>query len=91
MLDIFYKSKMLKDMERMKSRGYDLQPLKDAIQLLANELPLPPSMKDHALHGKWRGFRDCHVANDWILIYRSDGKKLELTLARTGTHSDLDF
>lgn len=36
-----------------------------------------------------RGFRECHVEPDWLLIYRIDGDALELFLFRTGTHSDL--
>lgn len=48
---------------------------------------LPEKYRDHALTGKWRGFRECHVQPDWLLIYRvGDGK---LWLARTGTHRDL--
>jgi mRNA interferase YafQ len=44
-------------------------------------------MKDHPLHGNWHGYRDCHIEPDWILIYRLDPDLL--TLAATGTHSDL--
>ena len=25
--------------------------------------------KDHALKGKWEGFRECHIQPDWLLIY----------------------
>jgi mRNA interferase YafQ len=43
--------------------------------------------RDHALSGDWKGWRDCHVEPDWILIYREEAGKLEL--GRTGSHSDL--
>ena len=42
---------------------------------------------DHPLTGNWRGFRDCHIKPDLLLIYRiSDGV---LQLARIGSHSEL--
>jgi mRNA interferase YafQ len=46
-----------------------------------------PKHRDHPLAEEWRGFRDCHVRPDWVLIYRIEGN--ELQLARTGSHADL--
>ena len=43
----------------------------------------------HSLSGNWVGFRECHIAPDWLLIYQIDGKELILFLTRTGTHADL--
>ena len=51
--------------------------------------PLPKKHKDHALTGNWIGHRECHILSNWLLIYRIDGDVLVLTLARTGSHSDL--
>ena len=45
--------------------------------------------KDHALGGNWNGHRECHILSDWLLVYRLENDVLVLTLARTGTHSDL--
>lgn len=45
--------------------------------------------KDHALTGTWIGHRECHIQPDWLLIYRLENDLLVLTLARSGTHSDL--
>ena len=50
---------------------------------------LPEKNKDHALSGDWIGHRECHIQPDWLLIYRIENDILVLTLARTGTHSDL--
>ena len=33
--------------------------------------------------------RECHILPDWLLVYRIEDDVLVLTLARTGTHSDL--
>lgn len=45
--------------------------------------------RDHALTGNWSGHRECHIQPDWLLVYRIEDDVLVLTLARTGTHSDL--
>ena len=50
---------------------------------------LPERNKDHALTGDWIGHRECHILPDWLLVYRVEDDVLVLTLARTGTHSDL--
>jgi addiction module RelE/StbE family toxin len=37
--------------------------------------PLPAKMKDHKLDGPFRGFTECHLADDVLLIYKSIGKQ----------------
>lgn len=61
--------------------------LKAVVATLAIPDKLPEKNKDHNLTGDYIGFRECHIAPDWLLIYRYEGEYLEL--ARTGTHSDL--
>ena len=51
--------------------------------------PLPDKNRDHDLSGDWVGHRECHILPDWLLIYRIEDNVLVLTLARTGSHSDL--
>ena len=50
---------------------------------------LPEKNRDHELGGDWVGHRECRIQPDWLLIYRIEDDVLVLTLARTGTHSDL--
>ena len=76
-----------KDVKRAKKRAKDLSKLKKVIDLLIETSPLPPSYKDHPLHGEFMGSRDLHIEPDWILIYTADAEHLRLE--RTGTHSDL--
>ena len=49
--------------------------------------PLPTARRDHPLKGEWKGWRECHVEPDWLLIYKTTDT--EVMLARTGTHADL--
>jgi mRNA interferase YafQ len=64
--------------------------LSEAIGALAADHPLAERFRDHALAGKWKGYRDCHIRPDLLLIYRKpDDARLELV--RLGSHSELGF
>lgn len=89
MLTIKYHTMFKKDFKRIKKRGYDISRLEKIVESLANEVPLPEQFKDHNLSGNYNGFRECHVAPDWLLIYQVNNNELVLVLSRTGSHSDL--
>ena len=78
-----------KDVKRLAKRGLDLGRLRGTLRLLAERRALPPAMRDHALVGNYRGYRECHVAPDWLLIYRVDENRLVLVAFRTSSDSDL--
>ena len=78
-----------KDYKSVIKRGLKIELLEAVVALLATGTPLPEKNKDHALFGGWKGHRECHILPDWLLIYRIENDVLVLTLARTGTHSDL--
>jgi len=63
--------------------------LRQIITALATDQPLEPRYRDHALSSNWKGYRDCHVRPDLVLIYRLDPERL--ILARLGSHSELDL
>jgi mRNA interferase YafQ len=58
------------------------------INLLISDKQLPLSQKDHPLIGNWKGFRECHIKPDLLLIYRKPDKET-LELVRIGSHSQL--
>lgn len=89
MLTIKYHTMFKKDFKRIKKRGYDISRLEKIVELLANEVPLPEQFKDHNLSGNYNGFRECHIAPDWLIIYQVNNNELVLVLSRTGSHSDL--
>ena len=86
---ISYTGIFKKQRKLLKARGYDISLLDDTVALLASGATLPEKYCDHALQGSRRGYRDCHIRPDWILIYRIDNDILTLLLSETGTHSDL--
>jgi mRNA interferase YafQ len=55
---------------------------------LATDQPLEPKYRDHQLSGERKGFRDCHIRGDLVLLYYKDEKET-LYLARLGSHSEL--
>ena len=60
------------------------------VEALANDRPLEPRHRDHALSGTWADHRDCHVKPDLVLIYRlRDADSLQLV--RLGSHSELEL
>ena len=76
-----------KEVKKAKKRGKDLEKLKTIVTLLARDKKLDEKHRDHALIGKWKGSRDCHIEPDWVLIYTLENDILRLE--RMGTHSDL--
>lgn len=78
-----------KDYKRAIKRGRKIELLEKIVELLAMGEALPEKNRDHELSGDWTGHRECHIQPDWLLVYRIEDDVLVLTLARTGTHSDL--
>ena len=42
----------------------------EVLNSLVHKKALPEKYRDHALIGNWKGFRDCHVKPDLVLIYK---------------------
>ena len=78
-----------KDIKRIIKRKLDLSLLDEVVRTLLEEKPLAPRHRDHPLKGNYAGFRECHIAPDWLLIYAVYEENLILVAARTGSHSDL--
>ena len=86
MLTLVLTKKFKQDFKRLKKSGKNLKLLEEVVDLLLEEKTLPEKYKDHALSGNYKGFRECHIQPDWLLIYYIENYTLCLTLARTGTH-----
>ena len=82
-----------RDWERLTHSGrHDMAQLKAVMLLLiANDGPLPPEWRDHALTGEWSSHRECHIGGDFLVIYRivARGKGETIFFERAGTHSEL--
>jgi len=85
----YYTNRIKKQLRLLEKRGYDMNLFKETVSLLLDGTPLPPQYSDHPLKGDKRGYRDCHIKSDWVLIYKADEQILTLVLIETGTHSDI--
>lgn len=88
-MEIVWTSQFKKDYKTAIKRHLNMELLDNIIRTLSRGEALPEKNRDHSLSGDWSGFRECHITPDWLLIYRIDNDIVVLTLARTGTHSDL--
>lgn len=84
-----YSSKFKKNYKLAKKRGMDVKLLEEIIDKLRRRIPLEKRYKDHELQGRYKGFRECHIQPDWLLVYYVEDDVLVLTLVDTGTHADL--
>lgn len=73
----------------MKKRGLDLSLLDNVVDMLRQGRQLAAKYRDHELSGKLKGFRECHIKPDWLLVYLIENDILTLTLVETGTHADI--
>lgn len=84
-------SQFRKDYKKCKKRGLNIKLLENVIETLLSGTPLDEQFRDHALVGRYIGFRECHIQPDWLLIYKINANELIVTASRTGSHSDLFF
>lgn len=89
MREIIWTSKFKKDYKTAMKRNLDINLLDDVIRILASGESLPEKCSDHSLNGNFKGYRECHIQPDWLLVYSIDDNDLVLVLTRTGTHSDI--
>lgn len=84
-----FTSKFKKNYKKMQKRGLRKADLERVVILLRNGVALDEKYRDHALKGASRGYRECHIHPDWLLVYKKQDDILILTLVDTGSHSDL--
>ena len=82
-----YSTQFKKDLKLMTKRRYKMSRLYEVMKALESEEVLDEKYKEHPLFGNYKGYLECHIESDWLLIYKIDHQ--DLYFARTGTHSDL--
>ena len=45
------------------------------VNKLASLEKLEEKYKDHELSGNFKGYRECHILSDWLLIYKIDNRE----------------
>ena len=82
-----YSGQFKRDVKLAQKRGKDRGKLRDVIDLLLADQPLPRALADHPLKGGWRPRRDIYIEPDWLLTCSEEDEVVRFD--RTGTHSDL--
>lgn len=75
--------------KKAKKDGLDTKLLTDVIDILSKGETLPEKYKNHALKGNFKGYYDCHILPDLVLIYKIEKERLVLLLFDIETHSNL--
>lgn len=70
-------------------QGKKLDKLWETVDILVQGKELPTKYRLHNLSGDYKGFKECHIEPDWLLIFLEDKNVMVLVLTRTGSHSDL--
>ncbi len=81
-----------KSYQRLKQGGVSssgLKKLREVVELLASGAILSVNYRDHALQGKMKGIRECHIQGDLLLVYKIEQDILVLALLDIGSHAYL--
>lgn len=88
-LTIKQTAKFKQGLKLARRQHRNLDELRNVISKLQAREALPAKNRDHQLQGRLRMYRECHVAPDWLLVYRIVEDELVLVLANLGTHAEL--
>ncbi len=86
---IEYTGKIKKDIKLALKRNLNIELFKEVVLLLEKNGKLPIKYKPQVLKGNYKGFWECHIQPDWLLIWEQNDEIKLISLTRTGTHSDL--
>lgn len=81
-------SQYKKDYKRFRNIPAKVEKLNEILRKLANEEPIPENNHPHMLTGDYRGYMECHIESDFLLIW-FDPETDEIDLVRLGSHSEL--
>ncbi len=81
-------TKYKKDYKRFRNNAKKLEKLFGILRMLENEIPIPAEYDPHMLTGDYKGYMECHIEGDFLLIW-FDPDTDEIDLVRLGSHSEL--
>lgn len=84
MYEILFANQFKRSYKKCLKRGCDKALFEEVVTLLAETGTLPQRYKAHKLTGQWKGFWECHIQPDWLLIWEQRETELVLILTDTG-------
>ena len=81
-------SQFKNDLKRIQNNPKKIASLQLVLERLQATGEVPQEYNPHSLIGGYKGYMECHVENDLLLIWFDESKEL-IKLIRLGTHSEL--
>ncbi|MFA5023094.1 MAG: type II toxin-antitoxin system YafQ family toxin [Candidatus Paceibacterota bacterium] len=81
-----------KSFEKLKRAGLTKskrETIEFVVDTLASGKKLSHRHKDHQLKGELASYRECHIFNDLLLVYKIENDELILVLVDIGSHSQI--
>ena len=88
MKELRYSTRAKKDLKRYRRDEAKMRKLYELIGYLLNGLSVPACFLPHKLTGSYKGCMECHVENDFLLIWVDEAENV-VEIVRLGTHSEL--
>lgn len=84
-------SQFKKDFKKYRDRKKEKQAIFDVVELLeGGSENIPQTMRAHTLLGNYKGFWECHIMPDLLIIWDEQTEPIaEIYLVRVGTNSEL--
>ena len=87
---ITYSKKFRKQIRRLKKSGrFDAAEADKVVNDLSQGKVLDKIYLDHQLTGDMRQYRECHVSNDLLIVYKKDDHLLKIVFSQIGSHSEI--
>ncbi|MCQ2740399.1 MAG: type II toxin-antitoxin system YafQ family toxin [bacterium] len=78
-----------RDVKRCKQEGRNLKNLWEVVAILLHDGCVPESYKPHELGREFAGRMECHIEDDWLLVWKQNDNKMTMLFTNTGTHDYL--
>ncbi|MBO7138542.1 MAG: type II toxin-antitoxin system YafQ family toxin [Bacteroidaceae bacterium] len=88
MKKVRYSTQFRKDFKRYKNKPEKVDALRNLTKLFEEGKPIPPEYSPHPLSGKYKGFMECHIENNFLLIWFDESQQI-VCFERLGTHHEL--
>ncbi len=85
---VYYSTQYKKDFKKYRNQHKKIIKLLEVVRMLENEEKLPSELRPHMLKGNLKGCMECHIEEDFLLIWFDDDNDI-IELLRIGSHSEL--
>lgn len=88
MKQLRFTSRFKKDFKRFEKDPLRVAAFERIAQMPIDESPIPAQYRPHLLKGRYKGYMECHIESDFLLIWFDPNTDI-IDLVRMGSHSEL--